>query len=728
MRIKRWLIWMLLIILPKILIAQKVVIGEKLDKTISRAISKNISKYSLFKINPNQLDALLNRAPGTPFKFNLSLPDYGEFPLSLRENDILSDGYTLTVVSQEGKEVISKPGCMTFTGELVNDPNSQVRLTITPQVFFGIIKRGLAEYFIEPLNYVIKNAESNAFIMYERKDVVFDSGFVCGVNETEIARDKMNNSRLASGLSCITAEMAIASDASMFLRYGSAAAVATHNIGVMNNVIWNYSNAQFPTNIEFLIKGQNVSILPTTDQLSPAYTGTKALTVLENFRAWGNSGNFGFTYDLAQFWTTRNLDTDGAGANPGTVGLAYVGAVCGQSKYHILEDFAGSNASGSGFQLEVLTTHEIGHNFNCQHDPTNSPSFMAPGVNNTDTWSDASINAVETFINSTGCMASCETQRTLLTDFIPTPTVICIGNTVQLTDRTQGGPVSWFWSMPGGTPRSSASRNTSVAFASPGLKNIILETNNGLSSDVIGKSVLVSSPPTVGCAPSGSGTSNAGIKSFTLNTINKSSGGAAEDGSTYLDFSCSNNTALQANTTYSATAVVGTSTPSNVFNLVQFFIDYNNDGDFNDLNEFVYSSAQCYIGAHTFTFITPALPPVTDQILRARVIAKECVGGVPNACYTPTNGQVEDYGIIITSNATACTYNYWTGAVNNEWENTGNWSCGSIPTANTHVIIKPGITNFPIISSAAVCKSIYNAAGSTVQVRSGFTLTITGSN
>ncbi len=40
--------------------------------------------------------------------------------------------------------------------------------------------------------------------------------------------------------------------------------------------------------------------------------------------------------------------------------------------------------------------------------------------------------------------------------------------------------------------------------------------------------------------------------------------------------------------------------------------------------------------------------------------------------------------------------NTWTGAINNSWENPGNWSCGSVPDMNTDVIVNSGtvVVNF----------------------------------
>jgi len=66
--------------------------------------------------------------------------------------------------------------------------------------------------------------------------------------------------------------------------------------------------------------------------------------------------------------------------------------------------------------------------------------------------------------------------------------------------------------------------------------------------------------------------------------------------------------------------------------------------------------------------------------------------------------------------------NVWTGAVNNLWETAGNWSCGTVPTATTDVIINSGT---PAVNSAtAVCRSIKVGAGASVSVTPGFKLTV----
>jgi len=66
--------------------------------------------------------------------------------------------------------------------------------------------------------------------------------------------------------------------------------------------------------------------------------------------------------------------------------------------------------------------------------------------------------------------------------------------------------------------------------------------------------------------------------------------------------------------------------------------------------------------------------------------------------------------------------NTWTGAASSAWENTANWSCGSLPDLNTDVTISTGNV---IISSNVTIRSLTVATGVTVTVQPGFTLTIT---
>ena len=722
------LVCCILFCLPLTLLAQKKISGVELNRNFANSLSSHFSKYSLFKINTADLKTYIKDAGTSISNVDLDLTGIGTFKLLLQENDILSPDYQLTVSSPAGNQVFAKPACITYSGVLAGESNSRVRLTITSDLIYGHIKSNDKDYFIEPLGYFANNTAPGTFVVYETGDVVNDPSLTCGVTETAAAQQKLSQSaKITAGLNCVRTEMAIASDDSMFLRYGSAAAVATHNIGVMNNVIWNYANGAFNNNIEFVITAQYVATSAANNPMQPAYSGTNSAIILNNFRAWGQAGNFGATFDIGQLWTTRNIDSDGAGTSAGIIGLAFIGTVCSSSKYQLLEDFTGVNPAGSGFALEVLTAHETGHNFNCVHDAVGSPFIMAPSVINTRSWSSASISAVDAFVATRTCLAQCSASGLLVTDFIASPATVCVGGSIQFFDRTIGGPTTWKWSFSGGTPFTASLRNPVISFASAGIKNVVLVADNGNGAVLKAAQVIVSSPPAVACANVGIGTTNAGINSFSLNRINKITAGVATDGNKYLDFSCTDNTVLAAGTNYSATANVGTTSPVNSFNLVQFFIDYNNDGDFTDANEAVYSSSSCFIGNHTFSFNTIANPPVLNQLLRARLIAKDCVGGI-NACFNPMAGQVEDYSVLFPGPEPACNFNYWTGAATAAWENQLNWSCGIIPNSTTNVMIGPGKPNYPQINSMAFCKSLFNTSGTSVNVNTGFKLEIVGNN
>lgn len=69
----------------------------------------------------------------------------------------------------------------------------------------------------------------------------------------------------------------------------------------------------------------------------------------------------------------------------------------------------------------------------------------------------------------------------------------------------------------------------------------------------------------------------------------------------------------------------------------------------------------------------------------------------------------------------------WTGIINEDWNNTGNWNPFFIPEGSINVIIPdPGIHYHPTISSAAQCNDIILQPGAVLTVIPGITLTING--
>lgn len=103
-----------------------------------------------------------------------------------------------------------------------------------------------------------------------------------------------------------------------------------------------------------------------------------------------------------------------------------------------------------------------------------------------------------------------------------------------------------------------------------------------------------------------------------------------------------------------------------------------------------------------------------------------------------TNAPASWYGFkyrcIVTNGSNSMTgeifilkfINTWTGSVDNTWENYANWSCNSVPDANTDVYIKSGTPVYPVINSNAACRKLYLQPGTSIEVLTGKSLDITG--
>lgn len=642
--------------------AQEKFKASPLSKQSASSLQTHFSDYHLFRINTEQLNSFVSRGENK-INFELEIPSLTSFRLSLEAHDILSPDYTLTVNSAEGRKTYPKPANMTYRGLLTDVADSKVSLTITDGFIYGRIKKGEKEYYIEPLYYFDKNAANDVFVLYEVTDVKINPSLTCGMTDMQQYKpDASGLNRGQAGTNCVQAQIAIASDASMFIKYGSSATnVQLHNIGVMNNVTGDFVNSQFNDNIEFVIVTQNVSTIEAADQLLPAYNGNVASTVLSRFTDWAYAGNFGTTYDLGQFWTDRSFGT--------VIGLANVASVCGTFKYHILRDYAGVIPFGSGYQLRALASHEIGHNFGCSHDAA-SGFIMTPSASatNTSTWSPASINAVNAFVPTATCLSACNLAGPPVANFTYSPAVICPGGSFQFTDRSLNGPDRWYWSFLDGNPDSSFVRNPAVSYSTPGSKIINLTVTNSKGSSSKRASLLVVNPPAIACSIPGPG-SEGGIKSFSLGTITNNTGSAAYDGNKYMDFACTKNTSLLPGTTYTVTAIVGDASLG-ILHKVSFFIDYNNNGNFSDPGEVIFAKfSNCFLGTMSFTFTTPAAPHY-DTMFRARLVANAC-NSQADACSNTTIGQVEDYGVIFLQNfffhgSRANQMNYMTWELNNE--------------------------------------------------------------
>jgi hypothetical protein len=129
--------------------------------------------------------------------------------------------------------------------------------------------------------------------------------------------------------------------------------------------------------------------------------------------------------------------------------------------------------------------------------------------------------------------------------------------------------------------------------------------------------------------------------------------------------------------------------------------------------------------ATTYNWTVPTGWPITAGAGTTSITVTTGLGGqggsisvtAQNSCGTST---AQALAVTVNSSST------WTGAPNTNWFTATNWSCGSVPTANTDVIIPNGSQLIvDDTSTIALANTITVSASSSLTVNSGNTLKVT---
>lgn len=333
-------------------------------------------------------------------------------------------------------------------------------------------------------------------------------------------------------------------------------------------------------------------------------------------------------------------------------------------------------------------------------------------------------------------------------DFSASGAILCgTGQSITFIDKSTCIPNSYIpsssysgithlWTITNGVNTyTSSSQNPTITFTNTGTFDVTLQVTNSFGTTSLTKPgmIVVSTAPGIPCTPTTQNAANYAqtINNVKLNAINYSSSTLYNDG--YTNLACSYNTTVTAGSTYnlSISARAGGS-GAEVF---EVYINYNNDGDFADAGELVFSGSNPASTSGTYT--TNIVIPVTavqNTLLRMRVIGET---GTINA--TERNcgigyfiGDVEDYGVYIKSNgcttptinltpttASVCSGQSTTltvsGATSYTWLPTGSGSSSVVtPTATTV---------YTVTGSTGTCVSTPKTATITVNATPVVTLT-----
>lgn len=171
-----------------------------------------------------------------------------------------------------------------------------------------------------------------------------------------------------------------------------------------------------------------------------------------------------------------------------------------------------ANPTAAQMDFESVAVHELGHGHQLSH-VINAVDVMhfsiANGQNkralNVD---DINGGTTEMTRNLSGGVcaqpvmtqlssASCTTLVPTAT-FVITPTLVCTGQVVTLTDQSTNGPITWTWTLTGGAPATSNAQNPTVTYATAGTKTITLACSNSNGpSTPFSQTISVVASPTV---------------------------------------------------------------------------------------------------------------------------------------------------------------------------------------------------------------------------------------
>ncbi len=271
-------------------------------------------------------------------------------------------------------------------------------------------------------------------------------------------------------------------------------------------------------------------------------------------------------------------------------------------------------------------------------------------------------------------------------DFSADNTAPGVGQTVTFTDLSSNAPTSWLWSFTPSTvtyqnSTNATSQNPEVVFDNAGTYTVQLIAGNAYGSDTVIKTGYIT-VTTLQSYCSADGGGDEYIQGVQLGSINNT--GTGSDG--YHDYT-NLQTDLTVGNTYSITIDNAVAYSSDD---VGVWIDWNQDGDFEDADE----NVVCEVnngGEGTFTFSVPGTALLNMTTLRVRI--KWSGSDCGNPCGTTTYGEVEDYAVNVLAGT-----NTWLGN-STDWNSASNWSEGVVPTTSYNVVVTSSPTGgiFPTV-------------------------------
>jgi len=290
-------------------------------------------------------------------------------------------------------------------GELEGVENSWVRLTQNGAALRGLIWDGHELYAVEPAADVPEAGVANGLAIFRLRDTVTELGaHACGTNAEEHSsgaayyqnlRSELKRGRAKASPAGVSHRLLLSAiiDAAFRQQYYTDSGATDALIARVNNMDGIFA-AQLGVTVDLTQVSTAESAAAT--RLSASNSANELLTSLSSVRTTDTTL---FGTGVTHLFTGRDLDGS-------TIGIAYVGAVCGANYGASL-----SEARGRGAWIDsLIAAHELGHSFGAPHDgagecvSTPLNFLMAPTIAGYDKFSQCSLQLIRDRMAQAACL------------------------------------------------------------------------------------------------------------------------------------------------------------------------------------------------------------------------------------------------------------------------------------------------------------------------------------
>jgi len=253
-----------------------------------------------------------------------------------------------------------------------------------------------SEIWMEPVGEKIERAASNTYAFYRTGDIIPSGGTCAADDHMQVSNvlDMIANYKTQSsnrGTIICTAQLGVDTDFEYYQDWG---AQTEARINQVVNVI----NVQYEDEVN--LTHEITTIIVRSSSADP-YSSSDAGTLLDQFANEWASNQGSIPRDLAHLFTGKNLQN-------GTIGIAWLGAVCSSVGYGLAE----SDCCGSLACTTDLSAHEMGHGWGASHQESPAYNTMYPSLQCANLFISNTINEISSFSNSLNCL-SCANQAPL---------------------------------------------------------------------------------------------------------------------------------------------------------------------------------------------------------------------------------------------------------------------------------------------------------------------------